>query len=120
MRNRTRPSRRWRWQNSDLGLAVLVLHHPKKGETKEGQAARGIGVLNAEVDIVLEMTHFSNPSSDDRRRKIVAYSRFDETPRRRLLELNREGTDYTAADGARSTWHGIRMQSVRGASLVDS
>jgi len=75
---------------------VLVLHHPKKGETKEGQAARGIGVLNAEVDIVLEMTHFSSPSTDDRRRKIVAYSRFEETPRRLLLELNAEGTDYAA------------------------
>jgi AAA domain len=81
---------------ADLGMAVLVLHHPKKGETKEGQAARGIGVLNAEVDIVLEMTHFSSPSSDDRRRKIVAYSRLDETPRRLLLELNPEGTDYAA------------------------
>jgi hypothetical protein len=81
---------------ADRGMAVLVLHHPKKGETKEGQAARGIGVLNAEVDIVLEMTHFLTPSSDDRRRKVVAYSRFEETPRRLLLELNADGTDYAA------------------------
>ncbi|HEX3147730.1 MAG TPA: AAA family ATPase [Gemmataceae bacterium] len=79
---------------ADRGMAVLVLHHPKKGDTKEGQAARGIGVLNAEVDIILEMTNFSSPATDDRRRRIVAFSRFEETPRRLLLELNHDGTDY--------------------------
>jgi hypothetical protein len=30
-----------------LGVAVLLLHHPKKGEVLAGQAARGSGALCA-------------------------------------------------------------------------
>jgi archaellum biogenesis ATPase FlaH len=97
---------------AERGLAVLVLHHPKKGDTKEGQAARGIGVLNAEVDIILEMTHFSSPSSDDRRRKVVAFSRFEETPRRLLLELNPEGMDYAALSPETATPHDATLREL--------
>ena len=86
-----------------------MLHHPKKGDTREGQAGRGIGVLNAEVDVVLKMTNVSGPSSDDRRRRIVAYSRFEETPRRLLLELNREGTDYTALPPQAASSHDLTV-----------
>jgi len=92
---------------ADRGLAVLILHHPKKGETREGQAARGIGALNAQVDIVLEMSYFSNPASGDRRRQIVAFSRFEETPRRLLLELKPDGSDYTVLTPQAAGEHGV-------------
>ncbi len=79
-----------------LGLSVLVLHHPKKGEAAAGQAARGSGALSGYVDILIEMGWHGRPSEDDRRRRLLAYSRHRETPRRRVLELTADGTDYVS------------------------
>ena len=76
------------------GMSILGLHHPKKGEVQAGQAARGAGALPGSVDILLEMYWHSRPFEDDRRRRLLGFSRFDETPRRLLFELNAERTDY--------------------------
>jgi hypothetical protein len=76
------------------GIAVLVLHHPRKGESPAGQAARGSGALTSHVDIVVEMHWFARPHEDDRRRRLLSFSRHDATPRRLLIELNAAGNDY--------------------------
>jgi hypothetical protein len=75
------------------GMAVLALHHPGRGPDRLGQAARGSGALLGHVDISIEMRH---PGGDPltRRRRFLAWSRYPETPRQLLLELNPEGTDY--------------------------
>jgi len=78
------------------GVAVLVLHHPRKGPVAAGQAARGSGALGGSVDIILEMDGLSGPTTDDRRRKVAGFSRFPETPRRLVIELSADGTDYAA------------------------
>jgi hypothetical protein len=77
-----------------LGVSVWILHHPRKGETRSGQAARGSGVLGGYVDILLEMGWYRQPNDPDRRRVIEGYSRHDETPRRLVIELAPDGTDY--------------------------
>jgi hypothetical protein len=77
-----------------LGTAVLLLHHPTKGSPPEGQAARGSGALSGFADIVLEMSYVGPPSAADRRRRLVGLSRFGETTRRLLVQLNETGTDY--------------------------
>jgi hypothetical protein len=77
------------------GLSVLLLHHPRKGENVAGQAARGSGALSGYVDILIEMQWNGRPADDnDRRRRLQAYSRFEETPRRLVLELTEDGADY--------------------------
>jgi hypothetical protein len=76
------------------GMAVLLNHHPRKGVLLPGQAARGSGALAGFVDIIMEMDWCAHAEDDDRRRKILAFSRHDQTPRQRVLELNAEGTDY--------------------------
>jgi len=81
---------------TELGVAVLVLHHPTKGPLVAGQAARGSGALGAFADILLEMDGLSGPFSDDRRRKIAGFSRFPETTRRLVIEWTADGTDYAA------------------------
>jgi hypothetical protein len=78
-----------------LGPGVLILHHPRKGLSMGGQGARGTGVLPAFVDILMEMHWPGPPSTDTRRRRLTAWSRHDETPRRLLMELSDDGTDYT-------------------------
>jgi hypothetical protein len=96
-----------------LGLAVLVLHHPRKTEARIGQSARGSGALLGHVDISIEMRH---PGGDPltRRRRFLALSRHDATPRQLTLEFNQEGTDYlTLADNPddpfQANWDLIRM-----------
>jgi hypothetical protein len=79
---------------STAGMGVLLPHHPRKGKTLAGQAARGSGALPGFVDVIVEMGHYAQPDDLDRRRRLMAFSRHDDTPRHLLIELNAEGTDY--------------------------
>lgn len=95
------------------GMAVLALHHPTKKHAPVGQAARGTGALVAHVDVSIEMRH---PGGDPltRRRRLVALSRYSETPRELLIELNSEGNDYAVVtgeseDGFAANWNVLRM-----------
>jgi hypothetical protein len=76
------------------GMSVLLPHHPRKGRTLAGQAARGSGALPGFVDVIIEMGYYAQPDDLDRRRRLVAFSRHDDTPRRLLIELNPDGADY--------------------------
>jgi hypothetical protein len=78
------------------GAALLLLHHPKKGETRPGQAARGSGALPGFVDVLIEMSWYAAPQHADRRRRLQTFSRFSETPARLVIELNADATDYTS------------------------
>jgi len=96
------------------GLVVLLLHHPSKKPGTDGHHARGSGALAAGVDIAIEMTHCQRASDSDRRRRLCAYSRFDQTPRRLVIELNPAGTDYLChgdlqQDEFTQSWHVLRM-----------
>ncbi len=76
------------------GMSVLLVHHPHKGKTLAGQAARGSGALPSFADIIIEMGYYTRPDDVDRRRRLVAYSRHEETPRHLLIELQADGRDY--------------------------
>jgi hypothetical protein len=76
------------------GIAILLIHHPSKGKTIVGQAARGTGALAGLVDIILEMDFFRRRDLTDRRRTFHLLSRLDDSPGQFVLELNKEGTAY--------------------------
>jgi hypothetical protein len=94
-------------------VSVLVLHHPSKGDPPVGQAARGSGALPGSADIVIEMRSFPRAADDDRRRRLWAWSRYPETPRRLVIEWTADGSDYLAhgsfleEEFARH-WHALR------------
>jgi hypothetical protein len=79
---------------ASAGASVLVLHHPRRKNSPLGQAARGSGALMGFVDVLIEMRYVGSPASADRRRRLEALSRHDETPRDRVIELSADGTDY--------------------------
>src|SRR2546428_7474293 len=70
------------------GLAVLLSHHPRKGEARAGQASRGSGALPAFADILLEMNYYNRADAEDLRRNLRGFSRFERTPRPPVLELS--------------------------------
>ncbi|MFL5338743.1 MAG: AAA family ATPase [Gemmataceae bacterium] len=76
------------------GAAVLLLHHPRKQESEPGHAARGSGALAGHADILLELRSYPRAGEADRRRRLCGLSRFAQTPRQVVLELNAEGNDY--------------------------
>jgi hypothetical protein len=84
---------------TQTGMALWLLHHPRKAEAAPGMAARGSGALPAMADLVLEMRH---PGGDPgtRRRRLYGFSRFEATPRVTLMELDESGTDYHVLDCA--------------------
>ena len=79
---------------ASAGMSVLLPHHPRKGKTLAGQAARGSGALPGFVDVIIEMGYYSHPDDLDRRRRLVAFSRHEQTPRHLLIELQADGADY--------------------------
>lgn len=77
------------------GMSVLLVHHPRKGKATAGQAARGSGALTSFVDLMIEMYWFDHAGDvAERRRRLLAFSRFQATPPHLVIELNAEGVDY--------------------------
>jgi hypothetical protein len=85
-------------QLTAAGLAVLLIHHPTKGATTTGQAARGSGALLAHTDVIIEKYYFAKPEDTDRRRWLRAFSRYNDTRRNLLIELTTAGDDYLVPD----------------------
>jgi hypothetical protein len=77
------------------GICLLITHHPKKGPTVPGQAARGSGALPGYADILLEMQALSRKPAD-RRRRLRAFSRHPATPPSLVLAWTADGTDYAS------------------------
>ena len=82
------------------GLSVLLLHHPRKGRSLAGQAARGSGALPSQVDISMEMGWYGALDEADRRRWLRSYSRQTATRRHLIMELSPAGDDYQAVEAA--------------------
>jgi len=78
---------------TDVGAAVLILHHPRKGTTANDLSPRGTGALQGFVDILIELDRPPNTAFDDRRRRLRAASRL-QSATQITIELNAVGTDY--------------------------
>jgi archaellum biogenesis ATPase FlaH len=79
---------------ADASMAVLLPHHPAKGNPGVGQAARGTGALSAFADVLLELRPSDPDNPADRRRLLYAFSRSPETPSILRIELKADGSDY--------------------------
>jgi hypothetical protein len=98
----------------EKGVAVLIVHHPRRRPSAAGQMMRGSGALPATVDILLEMDWFQRGDENDRRRQLQAFSRYPETPRRQVCEWTADGRDYRTLGNFQETvftegWDVLRM-----------
>ena len=74
-------------QLAKAGPCVVLAHYSPKGTPRDGQFSRGTDALPAFVDCQIEMHWMGRAGSDNRRRRLLAWSRHDETPRRLTIEL---------------------------------
>ena len=101
---------------SEAGAAILLAHHPRKGDATQGQASRGSGALTGWVDTIVELRRFSPSDNRDRRRVLQAYGRFDETPDHVVIELTDDG--YTCVGTAGDAKQSDRFEVI--AEILDS
>jgi hypothetical protein len=66
------------------------------------------------VDVVIEMGYYDRPDPLDRRRRLVALSRSDETPRHLLIELSSDHTHYEVLESGVEASFGDGWQGVQG------
>ncbi|MEQ9097338.1 MAG: AAA family ATPase [Phycisphaerales bacterium] len=76
---------------NNAGAAVLLIHHPRKGEGDQAQASRGSGALPGFVDAIVELRRFNPQDPADTRRKLTAYGRYPEVPPEMVLDLTPQG-----------------------------
>lgn len=100
-------------QLTALGMAGLLMHHPRRRDSGAGSAGRGHGALHSEVDISIEMRH-AGDNLDSRARRFFCLSRHADTPRHLSFELNADGSDYAVLpeindDGFSEQWDVLRM-----------
>jgi AAA domain len=95
---------------TDRGVAVLLLHHPRR---RDG-AARGSGALLGNPDILVELRPYRRAADSDRRRRLLARSRCDETPRQLVIAWTADGTDYVAPGDFTAEEFGVRWQVLQG------
>lgn len=82
------------------GLAVLLIHHAKKGESEEGEAASGSNALTGAVEIVVELHRRPEP---DRKysgeRLLVVQGRTSESPQE-PMQIVLRGNEYLTVEQA--------------------
>ena len=98
---------------TEAGAAVLLSHHPRKGDGGEGQASRGSGALPGFVDIILEMRRVKPVEKGNRQRELTAYSRFDETLGELVIELAGDGSAYSSLGSPADADRQTRLQTIR-------
>jgi AAA domain len=98
-----------------MGVAILILHHPRQRASAEGTSARGGRALLECMDITIELRRFGRPQSDDRRRKLTALSRHSETSRNLFYEWNPATGEFqivTDSNEKRFREHWPHMQAI--------
>lgn len=68
------------------GLAVLIVHHFRKAQGQETDAIRGSTALPGGVDIVVAMSRHGG-TGHEKRRLLEAFSRYEATPQKLVIEL---------------------------------
>jgi hypothetical protein len=98
---------------AETGVAVLVLHHPRKDAAEEGSAARGSGALLGYVDVILELHRSGTLAADATRRRLTGLSRRPQTPESLTYEWVPGTPEFRAVADVRSArfrenWAAVR------------
>jgi hypothetical protein len=89
---------------TDAGVAVLLVHHFRKGDGTEATGSRGSGAIPAFVDTIMEFRRFEAAVRDDARRVLSSYGRFRETEEHPevVLRWDKERNVYESLDASKA------------------
>lgn len=87
------------WRLMETGVAIVVIHHLKKGGGPEGTGARGSSALMAWPEVTFELSRTNPDDVDCRQRTLRSNSRFRQTPVELVIELGDDG--YTVCGSLR-------------------
>ncbi len=76
---------------SEAGAALLLCHHPRKGDGGQGTATRGSGALPGFVDLLVELRRHDPNDARDTRRVLTALGRYASIPPETVIELGPGG-----------------------------
>ncbi len=96
-----------------MGIGILLLHHPRKAPSAVGSSARGSGALLGYVDTTLELERVGQSPEDANLRTLHAQSRHRGTPARLTYEWNPETGEFAVAGDPRDrsfeeSWKTVR------------
>lgn len=89
-------------------VAVLIVHHLRKGDGTEFTAARGSGAFSAFVDILLELRRYNPGDKTCKRRVITGEGRYNEVPKEFVVEL-RDGQYVAIGDKCEAATRDLRQ-----------
>ena len=76
---------------SEAGAALLLVHHPRKGDSGLQTASRGSGALPSFADILVDLGKLPSDGEKSKRRLLKALGRFGCEPAEQVIELTDEG-----------------------------
>ncbi|MBX7106041.1 MAG: AAA family ATPase [Gemmataceae bacterium] len=103
---------------ASAGVAVLVLHHPRKQASPEGSTARGSGALLGYVDVILELTRAGSLAGDENRRRLTGLSRHGQTPPLLHYLWNADASTFTVCADLMTQRFEDNWEKIRGLLAV--
>ena len=76
---------------TEAGAALLLAHHPRKGDGGQATATRGSGALTGWVDIIIELRRHDPQNMSDTRRTLSGFGRYESTPKEMVIDLGEDG-----------------------------
>lgn len=76
---------------SEAGAALLLVHHPRKGDSGLQTASRGSGAIPSFADILVDLGKLPSDGEKSKRRLLKALGRFGCEPAEQVIELTDEG-----------------------------
>jgi hypothetical protein len=79
---------------TELGCAILLIHHLNKSDNGDGLGIRGSTAIAASADVLVELRRADPKDYSNRRRILKAIGRFPDVPAEIVAELSKDGTGY--------------------------
>lgn len=76
---------------TETGAGLLLVHHPRKGESSDFNASRGSGALPSFVDVIVHMKRMTGDDTNDTRRTLTAIGRHDNIPDEVVIDFTDDG-----------------------------
>ena len=101
---------------SEVGAAVLLIHHTRKSGGEYGDGVRGSTAITAFTDINITLSRMQGGGGEDTRRVLKADSRYDGTPHEIIIE--KRGNEYVEVGSAYEVANADKMETIAGILLT--